>query len=147
MLWSYWDIARTSFLANLALPLSAQTYYFAALAFGVGTPLLLFFYALLGSAGSSLLHTAIGAGLERFNHVRHQPGFLTFRGQMQRWGVWLLLIPGLRFQGMMVILFAAIGVHPRRVLLFSILGLAMGYAFMTFVSHDASILSYFLVPH
>lgn len=147
MLWSYWDIARTSFLGNLALPVSAQTFYFAALAFGVGTPLMLFLYSLLGGVGANLLHIAFGAGIERFNYVRTQPSFLKFRSQMQRWGVWMLLIPGLRFQGLMVILFAVIGVHPRRVLLCSTLGLGIGYAFMTFVSHDSRILSYFLTPY
>ncbi len=147
MLWTYWDVARTMFLHSLALPLHPPTFYYAALAFGVGAPWMLFASALGGASLASVLHVALGAGLMRINQVREQTKFLRFQRQMTLWGVFVLLLPGLRFQGMLVILFALIGVPPRRVLLCAVIGQAIGFLLTGFVSHDDRMLIYFITPH
>ncbi len=145
MSWSYWDIFQTSFLGNLALPFFIETHYYAALAFGAGSPLLLFLTGFMAATLADLLHAAVGYSLIRINTVREEPAFLAFSRNVGRWGIVVLLLPGMAFHGLLVVFFGMLGVHPRRVFLFAAAGQGLRYLLTTFITHESGITSYFLL--
>jgi len=136
----WFDLILRSFQAQFIFPLHTETTYYAMLAFGTQPLVMVFAGGLLGGLLGAGVNLLLGAVLSRGNLQRDHPSMIKVQKSLERFGVWLLAIPGLPLLGIITVIMATAGVRPQRIALPLAIGIFLNYAITAFITGRSEIL-------